>query len=135
MSERTVCPLQAANFEYQFGVAKWVPRGRDIVCSYCGSLHDEQFLKHVREVIENPDPDIRIELNDSRQKIYIARPEIKNAADGAIKYYLLHLKQWCATNDKNVDEMDKFLHEAFIASKEKFSVVAALMVERMKNDI
>ena len=67
----------------------------DRVCSYCGSLHPEDFLRLVKESAEAPEDDLRaprINPSDKGYKIYVDRPSVSNAHDGGIKFYTHHLE-------------------------------------------
>jgi hypothetical protein len=67
----------------------------DRVCSYCGSLHPEDFLRLVKESAEAPADNLeatRIEPSDKGYKIYVWRPSVKNAHDGGIKFYTPHFE-------------------------------------------
>jgi hypothetical protein len=70
----------------------WVKRGSDRVCSFCGSLHPEELLKICKQVNGLK---IFLERKGSRgptQKIYVNRPDIANASEGAIKFYTIHIR-------------------------------------------
>lgn len=68
----------------------------DRVCSYCGSLHPEDFLALVKRCAES-DPlaeynsVVEIEQSDKGYKIYIHQPGVRNAHEGGIKFYTQHL--------------------------------------------
>jgi len=67
----------------------WEKRGKDRVCSFCGSMHPDEFLKFCKDV----DGINRYVLqSDRKNKFYIRRPEVNNAGEGAIKFYLHHSK-------------------------------------------
>lgn len=68
----------------------WRKTGADLECSYCGSWAPKQFRRFCREVVANPDPHVRVELADGCHKVYASRPGVRNARDGAIKFYLAH---------------------------------------------
>lgn len=125
LQARHNCPLAISdageNRYSKDGKSGWrVEPNGDYSCDYCGSLHPEQFVSFLDTVITDPNIAIRCELNDRREKVYIERPGIKNAGDGAIKFYLLHLKQYCVDNNIELEVMDKKLHQAFVLSNEKF---------------
>ena len=62
----------------------------DRVCSFCGSLHPDDFLKYVQESAKD-DSSVQIEPSDKRYKIYVSRPSVRNAHEGGIKFYTWHL--------------------------------------------
>lgn len=84
-----VCPKGFAAFS---GVPRppqdvWRKVGPDRVCSYCGSMHPEDL----RAVLPTVDGErVTLELADKRHKVYVRRPGIRNASEGAIKFYLVH---------------------------------------------
>lgn len=66
------------------------------VCSYCGSLHPDDFFAMVKTASETPeDVDymtaVRIEPSDKSYKIYVHSPGVRNAHEGGIKFYTQHL--------------------------------------------
>jgi len=123
------CPLTAT-----VSIDRILPNG-DHVCSQCGSLSPEQFLKYVDEVINNPSIDFRIELSDRRHKVYMNKEGVKNSSEGAIKHYLLHLKQYCEDMGLDQNEIDNKLHQAFTISKEKSSVYLEIFEQKLKNNM
>ncbi|WP_214228613.1 hypothetical protein [Pedobacter sp. B4-66] len=111
-----------------------LPNG-DKVCKHCGSWEPEQFLKYVDETIKNDDIDFRIELNDTRDKVYVNKEGINNAKEGAIKHYLVHLKKYCQDTGISVEDMDKKLHVAFTISKDKSYVFLQIFEQKLKNNM
>jgi hypothetical protein len=77
----------------------WNVYGRDRCCSYCGSWHPDEFLAHARAGGE-------VELSDKGYKIYVQRPGIKNAGEGAIKFYTQHIPR------PRVPEFEAAINEA-----------------------
>ncbi len=71
-------------------------RNGDRVCSYCGSLHPEDFLRFVHEAAVAPEGTEGgevplIEPSDKGYKIYVRRVGVRNAHEGGIKFYTQHL--------------------------------------------
>ena len=91
------CPLNFGQAFTPAGEDYWEKRGSDLGCSFCGSLHPEQFLKHIDDVIAFGGEGYSIELNDSKDKMYVTRPGISNASQGCIKFKLAHLYQYNET--------------------------------------
>lgn len=65
------------------------------VCSYCGSLHPEDMFRLVAESAKAPSDAkyrsvIEIEPSDKDYKIYVHQPGVRNAHEGAIKFYTHH---------------------------------------------
>ena len=68
----------------------------DRVCSFCGSLHPDDFMRLVKECAEAPDDAVygtvpEIEPSDKGYKIYVHRSGVRNAHEGGIKFYTQHL--------------------------------------------
>lgn len=86
-----MCPLRAGDFmSGRFpGPDRWDKRGNDRVCSYCGSMHPDEFLECVKKAADGVDG-VELDVADRRHKIYIHRPGITNADGGAIKFYIAH---------------------------------------------
>lgn len=82
--------------------------GSDQTCNYCGSWHADEFIAWCQQILNKEIPCLReggrwgvLELNDHRDKLYVHRPNIKNANEGAIKVYIAHLstQQVAIVND------------------------------------
>jgi hypothetical protein len=139
-SDTFICPHRPSDPNSVFNLPEsdhWDKRGDDMVCSYCGSMHPEQFLKLLPTIKKDSD-DVWIELNDGRYKIYIERKGIKNAGDRAIKVYLNHIMQWCkeqGMGEDEINELDRQIHTAIITSNEIFlNIVAPRFKKDMNND-
>lgn len=65
----------------------WGPDGNR-TCSYCGSIHPEDLLKICRLVLT--DERYEIEGTTKSYKLYIKQPGVRNASEGAIKFYMQH---------------------------------------------
>lgn len=68
----------------------------DRVCSYCGSLHPEDFLRLVKAASEAQvdagySDVVEIERSDKSYKVYVKQPGVRNAMEGGIKFYMHHL--------------------------------------------
>lgn len=66
------------------------------VCSFCGSLHPDDFFTMVKTSAEAPENApyrevIEIEVSDKLYKIYVHDPAVRNAHEGGIKFYTHHL--------------------------------------------
>lgn len=68
----------------------WQTVGADRVCSYCGSMHPDEFISWCEDAIK-VDSKVSIDSTDKPYKVYIHRPGVSNASEGAIKFYLPHL--------------------------------------------
>lgn len=69
----------------------WQVRGNDKCCSYCGSWHPDEFLEFLKEAADPSKPGCIDPATGKNYKVYIERPQVKNAMDGAIKFYKWHL--------------------------------------------
>lgn len=130
------CPFQSKEFVYNASTVKteWQLRGSDKCCSYCGSWHPQEFLEFLPNVTSDPNIKVRIELNDKRNKIYVSRPDVNNASEGAIKVYLAHIKEYVERSGFDVSEIDNQLHHAFEVSQEKAIIHADEIMEDLKSN-
>lgn len=91
MTDKQTCPRRMGEmgpWEHKENLDAWQQVGSDRVCSFCGSLHPADFEAVLKRVIE--DKKCSISLSDKSYKVYVNRPEIRNASEGAIKYYKQH---------------------------------------------
>jgi hypothetical protein len=97
----------------------------DRVCSYCGSLHPEDFFALVKACAET-DAEVpyetatRIEPSDKGYKVYVHRPGVHNAHDGGIKFYKQHIPR--AGDGKLIlpEGADLYFSCAVVNSRERF---------------
>lgn len=73
------------------------PNG-DRTCSFCGSIHPDDLLAILKSIPATPD--VYVYWSDKAYKLYIHRPEVTNAKDGAIKFYTWHI-----LNDETAAEL------------------------------
>lgn len=66
-----------------------MPNG-DRCCSFCGSLHPDDF-KRLVERAAAADDQTWIERSTKGYKWYVHQPGVKNASEGGIKFYTWHL--------------------------------------------
>lgn len=72
------------------GLDRWQRhRNGDRVCSFCGSLHLEDFTALVEQALQDGS-DVQIEPSDKAYKVYVNRPSVKSAMEGGIKFYTWH---------------------------------------------
>jgi hypothetical protein len=93
-------------WEYKENIDAWEYVGNDRVCSFCGSLHPADFEQVLNRVIS--DDSCSISQSDKSYKVYINRPGIRNAHDGAIKYY----KQHNYTAQEDIDRIEPLFAQA-----------------------
>lgn len=57
-------------------------------CSYCGSIHADDLMQICRKTLE--DERYGVEGTDKGYKVYVRQPGVRNASEGAIKFYMHH---------------------------------------------
>lgn len=93
-TEFHTCPRGAENFGPLADRAKestWDKVGEERVCSYCGSLHPDDFEKIVDLCIESNGEKAEVEWTSKGYKIYARRKDTVNAGQGGIKFYTQHI--------------------------------------------
>lgn len=64
------------------------PNG-DRTCSFCGSVHPDDAISILTDYVEHKKG--RFDMTGKGYKFYMSRPDVTNAAEGAIKFYTWHL--------------------------------------------
>lgn len=85
-AEKQVCPRMAGMTRFKGWTSDYwerLPNG-DHVCSACGCWHPVEFMAYVHAGGQ-------LENTDKYYKVYVRRPGVSNAAQGAIKFYTPHL--------------------------------------------
>lgn len=119
--DKFTCPLNGGWSKIApAGQDFWRRSGKDRTCSYCGSWHPEEFLAHVEKVIAHGGIDYRASLNDHKDKIYVDRPNVFNAGDGAIKFKTAHLWQYLRENNMNETPVIERVNKAMKLSNDEF---------------
>lgn len=69
----------------------------DRTCSFCGSLHHDDWLRLMRDALD-PKTETRIDLSDKGYKFYVHQAGVRNASQGGIKFYTWHIPSdaWAA---------------------------------------
>jgi len=135
--QQSNCPFQ--NFDknsvhtYNRVPSEWREVGQDKCCDYCGSWHPQEFLEYLKEFTENPNDKVRIELNTRRDKIYIHRPDVFNAGEGAIKVYTSHIKTYAMEMGFDLYEIEKQVTKALMVSSGKAKRHADEIMNSIKN--
>ncbi len=79
---------------HSFGGDKALPDTWDFgpdgnrTCSYCGSIHPDDLMAICRKVLT--DDRYSIEGTTKSYKVYVRQPGVRNASEGAIKFYKQH---------------------------------------------
>ncbi len=97
------------------------------VCSYCGSLHPEDFLALVKQCANEQEDatyqsSIRIEPSDKSYKIYVHQPGVRNAHEGGIKFYTQHLPRDEQGKLTITEDMEDEYHRAIVATNHRFEI-------------
>lgn len=89
---RFTCPARMADPKatHVEGADYWQRRGPDIECSYCRSMHPEDWFGWCRRCAE-PDSRVRIDTSDKAGKWYIVRDGITHPGMGSTRFYHFHL--------------------------------------------
>jgi hypothetical protein len=69
-------------------------------CSYCGSIHPDDLMKICRLSLE--DPRYGIEGTTKSYKVYVKQPGVRNAGEGAIKFYMAHVPSPVSKEDQEL---------------------------------
>lgn len=98
----------------------------DRVCSYCGSLHWDDFTELVRHAADSPEDldyrsTVEIEPSDKGYKIYVHQRGIRNAMEGGIKFYTQHIPRDENGNVVITKEQDEEYAKAVRVSKTRFN--------------
>lgn len=91
--EGFICSSHKAQRPDDTRLDHWVKTGHDRCCSYCGSWHPDEFLAFLHEAADSQKPQHYITHATKSYKIYIHRPNVSNAGQGAIKFYKWHLPE------------------------------------------
>lgn len=59
-------------------------------CSYCGSIHPDDLMAICRKVVD-AEPGYAVDGTDKGYKVYVRQPGVRNASEGAIKFYMQHV--------------------------------------------
>lgn len=88
-------------------------------CSYCGSIHYDDLIAICRKALT--DPRYGLDGTTKSYKIYVTQPNVRNASEGAIKFYMVHVP------NEVPDEHQELYREVMRLSRERFE---AKMAER-----
>lgn len=117
MNNQQTCPRRMQEigpWEHKTNLDTWETVGNDRCCSFCGSMHPEDFERVCELAIS--DDTTRIEQSTKSYKVYIHRDGIRNAKEGAIKYYKAHNY----TDENDIRRIEPKFIEAIKVSKQKF---------------
>lgn len=123
LPEPVTCPLRMMAFgpwEVKPNLDHWYKHksNGDRVCSFCGSLHFEDFRRLVAECVASNAESCQIEQTTKVNKVYIHRPGILNAMQGAIKFYHHHV-DFDGMSDKQLKEANALYTAAVNLSRQR----------------
>lgn len=81
-------------------------------CSYCGSIHPDDLMAICRKTIV--DERYGVEGTTKNYKVYVRQPGVRNAGEGAIKFYMHHAPSPPSEADQ------KLFSEALRVTRERF---------------
>lgn len=88
-------------------------------CSFCGGMHFDDFIKIAKLSVINES--YAIEGTDKRYKYYVRQPGVRNAGEGAIKFYTTHFPEKLRPDDiSTLNAALKLSHARFTAQMEAF---------------
>ena len=101
-----------------------LPNG-DKVCSFCGSLSWDDMSRLVKKSLETPvdalyRSGVEVDPSDKPYKVYVEQPGIRNATEGGIKFYMMHVPR---TEDGGIDvspEQQDEYKQAVRSSRKRF---------------
>jgi hypothetical protein len=86
-------------------------------------------------VAEDPSLYIRVEHARQDGKFWITQPDVKNALQGAVKAWRVHLEKWLENLDLGVEVeviTEEFIQKAIKASERKNRIILAERAELKK---
>lgn len=83
-------------------------------CSYCGSIHFEDLMKIAQLTLDNDA--YGVEATDKGYKYYVRQPGVRNACEGAIKFYTGHVPRVVTPQQEQLfAQARRITHERFSA--------------------
>jgi hypothetical protein len=77
----------------------WGPDGNR-TCSHCGSIHPDDLMEICRKTIV--DDRYGVEGTTKSYKVYVRQPGVRNASEGAIKFYSYHAPEKPSVADQQL---------------------------------
>lgn len=100
-------------------------------CSYCGSIHPDDLLEICRKTLA--DERYGVEGTTKSYKVYVRQPGVRNAGEGAIKFYMHHAPPTPAQADQ--DLFDKAMQLTRERQKKRWAVVRASLPSENRQTI
>lgn len=83
-------------------------------CSYCGSIHPDDLMEICRKTLT--DERYVVEGTTKAYKVYVRQPGVRNASEGAIKFYKHHVPESPTVEDQELfAQATKVTNERFAA--------------------
>lgn len=98
------------------------PNG-DRCCSYCGSLHEEDFTAIMEGFVEGKEG-FEFGTTTKAYKVYARRPGVSNATEGGIKFYGVHADNAHPDFPRRAELYDKAVKLANERLRARFSIPA-----------
>jgi hypothetical protein len=93
-------------------------------CSYCGSIHPDDLMAICRKTLT--DDRYGIEGTTKSYKVYVRQPGVRNAGEGAIKFYMQHAPKNPRAEDQQLfADACRISSERFMAQFAKRDAAAA----------
>jgi len=92
-------------------------------CSYCGSIHFDDLMEICDRTLQGIEG-YGVEATDKDYKLYVKQPGVRNAGEGAIKYYKNH-------SPKHISEPE---HEMFRNALKKTHERFEAMLKEMRDE-
>lgn len=105
----------------------------DRVCSYCGSLHPDDWFNKVR-LAGGTSPDapylqsVNVSRSDKNYKYYVRQPDVRNAGEGGIKFYAHHLPRDAEDRLALPEGAQDEANQAFSRSRARFDTYMTTIV-------
>jgi len=125
--EKQTCQSRMINhgpWEKEENLDTWEQRGPDRACSFCGSMHPEDFQNLVERA--TIDDSIIIEPSTKKYKVYIKRFALEG--EQAIKFYTWHL------TPETTEKINKVYGIAIVESNKRMSKHMDKIMKKMKRD-
>lgn len=104
MSEQHLCPDRQNTPRISGWPEKdtWDVRANgDRCCSFCGSLHPEDYMRLMRDACDDTSETHIERATGKTYKFYVHQKDVSNALDGGIKFYVWHISSDAWADEAN----------------------------------
>lgn len=126
------CPSHEAQRPWDKSEDHWrtEPNG-DRTCSYCGSWHPDDLIAFLPIATDPAQKEEYINPSTKSYKLYIQRSAVKNASEGAIKFYTWHMpNDWDEATLKRLNEAIEVSFRKMVAHVDQVSIAMRMNMER-----